>query len=117
MEYLMAGEFWREVGLTVAARLSVVAVALWAVKMVTDHLKGSALVQPVPAGVPTAVEPPPTRMTNAVALEQPGGQNSRGGVRRKLFLKKTESEAWREKMGKYLSGEPVVTSTTPRRQR
>lgn len=116
MEYLMSGELLREVGLTVAARLSVVAVALWAVKMVTDHLRDSMSGRPQPAVAapvaPDRSQPVPAAVLDRLAGDRPSVTGPRG-----LSLKKTESDSWREKMGKYLSGEPVVTSTSPRRQR
>lgn len=115
MEYLMSGELWREVGLTVAARLSIVAVALWAVKMVTDHLRESIIPRPLP----TIAAPAVTNLVQPVsagASDRLAGYRLPAAVARRLSLKKTESDSWREKMGKYLSGEPVVTSTSPHRQ-
>jgi hypothetical protein len=115
MEYLMLGEFWREVGLTVAARLSVVAVALWAVKMVTDHLKGVSIVGTEAAGPPILPQNPP--LPKVATPERTGVFHPVGGGHRRLSIKKPPPDPWRTKMGKYLSGEPVVTSQPPRPQR
>jgi len=104
----MLGEFWQEVGLTVAARLSVVAVALWAVKMVTDHLKGVSIVGTETAGPPILSED--ALLPKVATRERTGVFHPVGGSRRRLSVKKPPSDPWRTKMGKYLSGEPVVTS-------
>lgn len=113
MEYLMLGEFWREVGLTVAARLSVVAAALWAVKMVTDHLTGLSV-----AGLPAARAPRPAPRKNprvpTAAPERTGALSSPGGAARRLSVIKSQSDSRRTTMGKYLSGEPAVTTKAPR---
>jgi|GEM_PF-3297840 len=117
MDFLFAEEFWREVGLTVAARLSVVGVALWAVKMITDHWQQSMSSTPRSATVSSSPVTGDSSPARAVVPEQLRAYTLPRTARRQLSLKKTESDSWREKMGKYLSGEPVVTSAIPRRQR
>jgi hypothetical protein len=109
MEYLTQWEFWQEIALSVAARLSVIAAALWGVKMVTDRLTAKPAA-PSP-GSPTAE----TRETVVLSLPGLGGRveefRSARPVRRPLTLKAAgtagapEAEIWCEKMAKYLSSE------------
>jgi len=113
MEYLTNWDFWREVALTVGARLSVIAAALWAVKMVTDRL----VVKP-DAAAQLAM---PTGAVSRTAMTLPstgGGRRiedytTQPAHRRVVTLKgtkatsATEAGIWREKMAKYLTGEPT----------
>jgi len=113
MEYLTHWEFWREVALTVAARLSVIAAALWAVKMVTDRLaekSGAALQPAAPTGAISRTTMAPSSMSGGSRIENYTTQKPH---RRALTLKGTkatpaaEAGIWREKMAKYLTGEPT----------
>ena len=117
MEYLTQWEFWQEVGLTVAARLSVVAVALWAVKMVTDHLGERPAAK---TGSRRLLAPALPKITRT-SRERHGGK-TRGSYpaevrHRPLTLKKPGPDSWREKMGKYLSGEPIASPNVHRPQK
>jgi len=117
MEYLGQWEFWQEVGLTVAARLSVIAAALWAVKMVTDRLKK----QPAtPSGLGELHLPAVSRSTAISRLPKGRKVKKSSPLKehyRPLTLIKPRSDSWKEKMGKYLSGEPVVSAGSPPKPR
>ena len=119
MEYLTQWEFWQEVGLAVAARLAVVAVALWAVKMTMDQINARSA-QPKAAPQPAAPAagaapawpglPPNERIKAYYPLE---------GRHRPLTLKKPGAERtpWQEKMEKYLAGQPALSAGLSRRPR
>ncbi len=100
-EMLMQTDFWREVGITVAARLSVVAVALWGVKMLTDHLREAA---PHPKPKKTA-KPAPAAPIPVYALQSSGSNRSTSHSAGPGGRSQSEVESWKKKMGKYLSGE------------
>ena len=113
-KYLAQWDFWQGVGLTVAARLSVVVVALWAVKMATDHL-ARPVAAPRSIGQPTASLPRreiPTpsadrqRRARFVSFED-GAAPSPG--------RENPAEVWRSKMDQYLAGKPTANSQTARR--
>ncbi len=103
-ELVMQADFWREVSVTVAARLSVVAVALWGVKMMTDYLRGterSTGKKAAPAATPAAAPGIPVYALNT------GGSRSSGtkSAGQADQPQPDAAESWKKKMGKYLSGE------------
>ena len=123
MEYLTQWEFWQEVGLTAAARLSVVAVALWAVKVALDHLRERTPAVQTPQGTaaPVAREVPPLiRVLREGGVRESRPLDERGHT---LTLKKSDRGtteqpvSWRAKMETYLSGEPLRTTSASGQQR
>jgi hypothetical protein len=111
MEYLTQWEFWQEVALSVAARLSVVAAALWAVKMVTDRLVEKTVAVTPPASSPAGVAPALRGKAGATG-EFHSFEPRRRGLTLKTGKTAVPSDAglWREKMAKYLTGEPSRAS-------
>ena len=123
MEYLMQWEFWQEVGLTVAARLSMVAVALWAVKMTVDHLHAHAARPVIAPQSAAAAAPEILGWPGLPVNERIKAYHPLEGRHRPPVFKKPEPAAvghatpWQEKMAKYLAGEPVLSAGLPRRPR
>lgn len=123
MEYLLQWEFWQDVGLTAAARLSVVAVALWAVKVALDYLRERPPVEKFPqrtAGLVTPGVLPPIRLPGAGGVKEFRPLDER---RHSLTLKRSERvtverlASWRQRMEQYLSGEPHASASASGQQR
>ncbi len=113
-KYLTQWDFWQGVGLTVAARLSVVAVALWAVKIVTDHLARPVAV-PRSVGKPAVALPRREIPTPSVARQQQARFVSFNEGAPQSAGRDNPAEVWRSKMGQYLAGKPVAGREVARR--
>ena len=113
-KYLSQWSFWQGVGLTVAARLSVVVVALWAVKMVTDHLARPIAV-PRSVRKPAAILPHREIPTPSVARQRQARFVSLDKGTPQGLGRDNPAEVWRSKMDQYLAGKPVANHEVARR--
>lgn len=112
MEYLTQWEFWQSVGLTVAARLSVVAVALWAVKMVTEQIDRGAVLVGRPGKITLTAGPEQSDAAvsrgKRIKPETPAWARQRGSP---------PVDAMRKQMASYLASETAFPAGTPRREK